>query len=109
MNHAASSAQASVPSPTSWTRPVALQTFMLPMTVWDLQAGNEVAKWLVPEKVMSKAVSFYFSMLSVFPVEPVLTVHFYISFMQESARCFDAVHGGCKHSLCFTKAYGRPV
>ena len=28
---------------------------------------------------------------------------------KESARCFDVVHPGCRHSLCFTKAYGRYV
>jgi len=28
---------------------------------------------------------------------------------KESARCFDVVDRGCRHSLCFTKAYGRYV
>ncbi|CAE7806871.1 TRDMT1 [Symbiodinium microadriaticum] len=39
------------------------------------------SRWLVPEGTMQK----------------------------ESARCFDVVHPGCRHSLCFTKAYGRYV
>eukprot|EP00929_Paragymnodinium_shiwhaense_P006971 TRINITY_DN110922_c0_g1_i1.p1 TRINITY_DN110922_c0_g1~~TRINITY_DN110922_c0_g1_i1.p1 ORF type:complete len:547 (-),score=128.55 TRINITY_DN110922_c0_g1_i1:69-1709(-) len=41
------------------------------------QAGSR--NWLVPEATMRK----------------------------EAARCFDVVRGGCRHSLCFTKAYGR--
>ena len=30
-------------------------------------------------------------------------------FAKDSARCFDVVHDGCCHSLCFTKAYGRYI
>lgn len=45
----------------------------------DAEEGADA--WLVPEAAMRK----------------------------ESARCFDAVRPGCRHSLCFTKAYGRYV
>ena len=38
-------------------------------------------EWLVPEEIMQK----------------------------ESARCFDVVLAGCRHSTCFTKAYGRYI
>ncbi|CAE7212470.1 Trdmt1, partial [Symbiodinium pilosum] len=42
---------------------------------------GENAEWVVPEGIMQK----------------------------ESARCFDVVYPDCRHSLCFTKAYGRYV
>jgi len=45
------------------------------------ESSRASSSWLVPEVVMQK----------------------------ESARCFDAVHRACRHSLCFTKAYGRYI
>jgi len=44
-------------------------------------AAQEPSQWEVPEQTLCK----------------------------ESARCFDVVHPGCRHSLCFTKAYGRYI
>ncbi|CAE8618370.1 unnamed protein product, partial [Polarella glacialis] len=46
-----------------------------------LDSQDNGACWLVPEAIMQK----------------------------ESARCFDVLQGGCCHSLCFTKAYGRYI
>ena len=46
-----------------------------------LESESDRLKWLVPEETLKK----------------------------DSARCFDVVHDGCCHSLCFTKAYGRYI